>query len=74
MDVRDWLCLGGMGAYTYTAKSTFNGMNSGVKIHVCDHDITKNKPVNASEIKSSIQNINVDIISIFKRYNVPLSI
>jgi len=28
LKVKDWLCLSGMGAYTYGPKSTFNGMNS----------------------------------------------
>lgn len=41
VDVGDWLCLGGMGAYTYTAKSTFNGMQAGTKICVADIDISK---------------------------------
>lgn len=28
MNVSDWICLSGMGAYTYGPRSTFNGMNS----------------------------------------------
>jgi len=28
-----------MGAYTYTAKSTFNGMEAGTKIKICDIDV-----------------------------------
>lgn len=28
MEVGDWLCLGGMGAYTYGPRSEFNGMAS----------------------------------------------
>jgi diaminopimelate decarboxylase len=27
LKVSDWLCLSGMGAYTYGPKSSFNGMN-----------------------------------------------
>ena len=30
--VGDWLCLGGMGSYTYGCRSKFNGMNSTQKI------------------------------------------
>jgi diaminopimelate decarboxylase len=26
LDVGDWLCFGGMGAYTYSTKTEFNGM------------------------------------------------
>jgi len=43
VDVGDWLCFGGMGAYTITAKSRFNGMDAGTKIHVCDVEIQNNK-------------------------------
>jgi diaminopimelate decarboxylase len=28
LQVGDWLCLGGMGAYTYGSRSNFNGMKS----------------------------------------------
>ena len=28
MKVADWLCLSGMGAYTYGCRSNFNGMKS----------------------------------------------
>lgn len=44
------MCLGGMGAYTYTAKSTFNGMNSGVKYYVCDEEISSIGLDNVSDI------------------------
>lgn len=30
--VSDWICLSGMGAYTYGPRSTFNGMSSTEKI------------------------------------------
>jgi ornithine decarboxylase len=26
LDVDDWLCFGGMGAYTYAVRTNFNGM------------------------------------------------
>lgn len=32
MKISDWICLSGMGAYTYGPRSTFNGMNSTEKI------------------------------------------
>jgi hypothetical protein len=32
MKVGDWLCISGMGAYTYGPKSNFNGMKSTDKI------------------------------------------
>lgn len=32
MKVGDWLCISGMGAYTYGPKSNFNGMKSTEKI------------------------------------------
>lgn len=28
LNVGDWLCFSGMGAYTYGSKSFFNGMNT----------------------------------------------
>ena len=28
LKVADWLCIGGMGAYTYGCRSNFNGMKS----------------------------------------------
>ena len=28
LKVSDWVCMSGMGAYTYGPRSTFNGMNS----------------------------------------------
>ena len=34
MEVGDWICLGGMGAYTYGPKSTFNGMEALNDIHL----------------------------------------
>lgn len=30
--VGDWLCLGGMGSYTYGCKSMFNGMTATDKV------------------------------------------
>lgn len=50
VDVGDWLCLGGMGAYTYTAKSNFNGMDAGVKHYVCEQEITSNGKDNVLDI------------------------
>jgi diaminopimelate decarboxylase len=32
MKVSDWLCISGMGAYTYGCRSNFNGMKSTEKI------------------------------------------
>ncbi len=32
LQVNDWLCISGMGAYTYGCKSEFNGMKSTSKI------------------------------------------
>lgn len=32
MKVGDWLCISGMGAYTYGCRSSFNGMQSTEKI------------------------------------------
>lgn len=32
MKVGDWLCISGMGAYTYGCRSSFNGMKSTEKI------------------------------------------
>lgn len=32
VQVSDWLCLSGMGAYTYGCKSTFNGMRATDKV------------------------------------------
>ena len=32
IEVGDWLCLAGMGAYTYGCRSNFNGMTSTNKI------------------------------------------
>jgi diaminopimelate decarboxylase len=32
LKVSDWLCLSGMGAYTYGCKSTFNGMKATDKV------------------------------------------
>ena len=32
LDVGDWLCFSGMGAYTYGPRTTFNGMRSVSKI------------------------------------------
>lgn len=34
VEVGDWLCFGGMGAYTYGPRSRFNGMRS--LVDVCD--------------------------------------
>lgn len=40
INVGDWLCFGGMGAYTYTAKSTFNGMIAANKTYTCNIDVS----------------------------------
>jgi len=32
LNVGDWLCLGGMGSYTFGPKSSFNGMESTTRI------------------------------------------
>lgn len=32
LQVSDWLCISGMGAYTYGSRSNFNGMKSTEKI------------------------------------------
>lgn len=32
IQVGDWLCMGGMGAYTYGPRSEFNGMQSATRI------------------------------------------
>lgn len=37
MDVGDWICFSGMGAYTYGPRSQYNGMNSLENIIVWDH-------------------------------------
>jgi diaminopimelate decarboxylase len=34
VQVGDWLCFGGMGAYTYGPRSRFNGMRS--LVNVCE--------------------------------------
>ena len=39
VDIGDWLCFSGMGAYTYTAKSTFNGMVAGNKVYPVEIDV-----------------------------------
>ena len=39
VNIGDWLCFGGMGAYTYTAKSTFNGMQAGNKTYIVDINV-----------------------------------
>jgi len=63
VDVGDWLCFGGMGAYTYTAKSSFNGMHAGVKIRVCDVDIA-NKESNIFGKNSLIKDeVSRDIVA-----------
>lgn len=42
LEIGDWLCLSGMGAYTYTARSTFNGMTAAKNTYVIDMDVSKN--------------------------------
>lgn len=32
LTVGDWICIGGMGAYTYGCRSLFNGMKSTEKV------------------------------------------
>ena len=34
VQVGDWMCIGGMGAYTYGCRSNFNGMKTTEKIFV----------------------------------------
>lgn len=41
MKVSDWICLSGMGAYTYGPRSTFNGMNSTEKIIYWEGELAK---------------------------------
>jgi len=41
LQVGDWLCLDGMGAYTHGTKSNFNGMESTTKVHILQPEVKK---------------------------------
>ena len=41
LKVGDWLCIGGMGAYTYGCRSNFNGMKTTEKIINLPMDVEK---------------------------------
>lgn len=47
--VGDWLCFGGMGAYTYGCRSNFNGMASTEKIITFPMMIHENEIVKEEE-------------------------
>ena len=45
LKVSDWICLSGMGAYTYGPRSTFNGMSSTEKIVYWEGELSKEESV-----------------------------
>jgi diaminopimelate decarboxylase len=48
LKVGDWLCLSGMGAYTYGCRSNFNGMKSTERIirfpHGLEEEVREREP------------------------------
>ena len=46
MKVSDWMCISGMGAYTYGPRSTFNGMNSTEKVLYWQGEVSKEEDSN----------------------------
>jgi diaminopimelate decarboxylase len=51
MKVADWLCVSGMGAYTYGCRSNFNGMKSTEKIIRWNAVIEEDTEVSTEEVK-----------------------